>query len=195
VAAVVLVSGFVVDQHALAASPPAVSGSVSLQAVRNTDPRARQFLDDVQRREYTWLSMPGTIVEGTVHWHLPQRLPASGACQLSVHLLPEAPVRLGTASTGTVNGVAMGDDSVLKRAFQEPGPATSLGGVSYQILPNADDGTITVVVAYPDQQNAAFDGAVVRASAVVECDNHDDLLGRMRHVVGQVTSLPVSPPS
>ncbi|MEZ0114508.1 hypothetical protein ABH920_008543 [Catenulispora sp. EB89] len=195
VAAVVVVSGFVVDQHALAASPPAVSGSVSLQAARNTDPRAKQFLDDVKRGEYTWLSMPGTFVEATVHWHLPRRPPSDGACQLAVHVLPEAPRRLGTASTGTINGVAMGDDVMLKRAFDEPGPADSFGGISYVILPDAAEGTITFVVAYPDQQNVAFDAGAARASAVVICDNHDSLLGRTRQVVGPVAGLPVSRPS
>ena len=73
-AVVVGVSAFVIDEHAVAVKPPAVTGSVTLQAVRNADPQASRFLDDVGRSEPGWLSMPGTFVEGTVRWHLPHRL-------------------------------------------------------------------------------------------------------------------------
>ncbi|MEY9906992.1 hypothetical protein ABIA35_003217 [Catenulispora sp. MAP12-49] len=45
----------------------------------------------------------------------------------------------------------MGDDMRLKKAFDEPSPPTDLGGISYEILPAGTDGTITVVVAYPDE--------------------------------------------
>jgi len=191
VAAVVLVSGLVINQRALAVRPPTVTGSVALQAARNTDPRAKQFLDDVHRGEYTWLAMPGTFVEGTIHWHLPYRL-HPGACQVAVHTLPEAPGRLGTKSTGTTGNVAMGDDFVLKQAFNEPGPVNSRGAVSYQIQPTGTDGTITFVVGYPDQQKIPFNDATARALAVVECTNHDALFGQTRNIVSPVTALPVS---
>ncbi|NUR27671.1 MAG: hypothetical protein HOV83_17815 [Catenulispora sp.] len=191
VAGGVLVSGFAVNQLELSVRPPAVTGSVTLQAARNTDPRARQFLDDVQRGEYSWLSMPGTFVEGTVRWHLPHRL-HPGACQLAVQTLPEAPGRLGTTSTGTTGAVAMGDDFLLKRAFQEPGPANSLGSVSYMIEPTDTDGTITFVVAYPDQQKVPFADAAARASAVVECENHASLFNQTRNITGPVATLPLS---
>lgn len=191
VAAIVLSSWFAINERALAVKPPALTGSVTLQTARNTDPRARQFLDDVQRGEFTWLSMPGTFVEATIHWHLPRRLRPE-ACQVAVHTLPEAPGRLGTKSTGTTGTVAMGDDFQLKKAFTEPGPANSLGAVSYLVEPTGTDGTITFVVAYPDQQKVPFDDVAARASAVVECVNHDDLFGQTRNVVGPVATLPVS---
>ena len=181
-AVVVGVSAFVIDEHAVAVKPPAVTGSVTLQAVRNTDPQASRFLDDVGRSEPGWLSMPGTFVEGTVRWHLPHRLDPD-SCQVAVQLLPEAPMRLGAQGTGTIGTVAMGDDFVLKKAFGEPGPATSLGGRSYIVGPSGTDGTISFVVAYPDQQKVPFDGTAARASAVVECANH---------VAGPVSAMAVS---
>lgn len=192
-AAVVLISGFTiaVDDHELGVKPPSVTGTVTLRSARNTDPRAKQFLDDVQREDDTWTATPGTFVEATVHWHLPRRLHSS-TCQLAVHVLPEASGRLGTKSTGTIGDAAMGDDMRLKKAFDEPGPPTDLGGISYEILPAGTDGTITIVVAYSDEVGTAFDDATARASAVVECSNHEDLFKRTRNVVGSVTTLPVS---
>lgn len=189
-AAVVLISGIVIaiDDHELAVKPPGVTGTVLLQSARNADPRAKQFLDDVQRGEYTWLTMPGTFVEATIQWHLPRRLPSS--CSVEVHVLPEAGGRLGATSTS--GNVGMGDDSRLKAAFDEPGPPDSLSGVSYGVGPTSTDGTITFVVAYPDQDKVAFDPADAQAAAVVECTNHEALFNRSRDLTGPVTAFPVT---
>jgi hypothetical protein len=186
--AVAVGSGLVIDQHALAASPPALTGSLALQAVRNTDPRAEQFLQDVRRGDHAWSSTPGIFVEGTIRWHLAHRIDA-GACQLSVHTLQDAPYYLGTASTGTDGGVGMGDDAVLNKALGVTAPANSRPSSSYSIGPTATDGTLTFVVAYPDDRQTRFDGFAARASAVVECANHVDLFGQTRNVAGPVTDL------
>jgi hypothetical protein len=83
----------------------------------------------------------------------------------------------------------MGDDMRLKEAFGEPGPATSLAGESYMVGPTDTDGTITFVVAYPDQRKVPLDAP---ASAVVECGNHEKLFNRQRNVTGPVTAFPVA---
>jgi hypothetical protein len=83
----------------------------------------------------------------------------------------------------------MGDDMRLKEAFGEPGPATSLAGESYMVGPTGTDGTITFVVAYPDQRKVPLDAP---ASAVVECYNHEGLFNRTRRVVGPVSTVPIT---
>lgn len=190
-AAIVGVSGFAIDEHQVTVKPPAVSGSVTLRAVRNTDPRAKQFLDDVKRAEYRFLAMPGTFVEATIRWHPPHRLDP-GKCQVAVHILPQGSMRLGAISTGSTGNVGMGDDSGLKEAFHEPGPATWLGGISYTVAPTATDGTITFLVMYPDNMPTRFDGTAARALSVVECTNHGDLSGRTRQLAGPVSTMAVS---
>jgi hypothetical protein len=64
--------------------------------------------------------------------------------------------------------------------------------VSYGVTPNSTDGTITFVVAYPDQNKVAFDPADAHASAVVECTNHEKLFNRSRDLTGPVTTFPVT---
>lgn len=196
-AVVVVVSGVVVtlmiDNRELEAEPPQVTGTVVVQAVRNTDPRLQQFLADARRTESGWAANPGTLVEARVSWQLPRRIDTA-ACQVAVALLPEAPMPLGETSTGTDGSVGMGDDSILKKAFDEPGPANQLDGRFYTIRPTATDGTITIVTAYLDEQKPPFDASAVHASAVVECDNSDFLFHKDRSVGGPVTTLPVSVP-
>ena len=192
VAVVVAISGFTIrhDNQELAVKPSAVAGTVVLQVVRNTNPQTKQFLNDVQVGDDAWLSMPGTFVEAHVHWQLPRRL-HSGACEVVVHLLPDAPMRVGAQSTGTTGSVAMSGDVVVQRALNIPGSPYARDAVSYMVDPTDTEGTITFLVAYPDYIKARFGGSPVYGSAVVECDNHDYLFGHERYVTGPVSTLAV----
>lgn len=182
VVAFVGISGFAVDAHALAVRPPAVTGSVTLQAVRNTDPKADLFLYDIQRFDGGWLTTPSTFVEGTIHWHLPRRLNPN-TCQVAVHTLPQGAWLGANALTGNV---AMGDDDRLDKALAMPP-----GIAAFIIQPVGTDGTATFLFAFLDGQKP-FDGNAASASATVECENHVHLFQQSRSTVGPVTDFPVS---